>query len=220
MSTVRMRATVKARRAFTLVEVLIVIAVLAVLVAILLPVTNNARIQARRTVVLSNLRQIGQAMEVYLQDYDSVSGRHATDLVDAKLVPPALLESPFDPIREGLANYHRFISPEMGRKTTPYKDSVLVLDEVVGPSLTRQVAESRGSGWAVSFVDNLPVFNDPLQGESGIFVSAIKGAYYRLGFDGSVVRRSVIEKSRNTSGAFETYTSMTWLYTDEADRFD
>jgi prepilin-type processing-associated H-X9-DG protein/prepilin-type N-terminal cleavage/methylation domain-containing protein len=49
------------RRAFTLVELLVVIAVIALLVALLMPVFRQAREQANRVKCLSNLRQIGHA---------------------------------------------------------------------------------------------------------------------------------------------------------------
>src|SRR5262249_11771179 len=55
---------------FTLVEVLTVIAVLAVLSAILFQVFARAREAARRTTCLSNLRQLITAHPLYVQDYD------------------------------------------------------------------------------------------------------------------------------------------------------
>jgi prepilin-type N-terminal cleavage/methylation domain-containing protein len=60
------------RRGFTLVELLVVIAILAILAALLLPVFSHARSRARMTSCLSNLRQIGLGMRLYLQDWDGV----------------------------------------------------------------------------------------------------------------------------------------------------
>jgi prepilin-type N-terminal cleavage/methylation domain-containing protein len=61
-------------RGFTLVEILVVIAVLVLLAAILLPVVSSARERGRQTVCLSNLRQLGQALSMYHQDYGSYPG--------------------------------------------------------------------------------------------------------------------------------------------------
>jgi prepilin-type N-terminal cleavage/methylation domain-containing protein/prepilin-type processing-associated H-X9-DG protein len=57
-------------RGFTLIELLVVIAIIAILAAILFPVFSRAREQARKAVCMSNQKQIGMAIMMYVQDWD------------------------------------------------------------------------------------------------------------------------------------------------------
>jgi prepilin-type N-terminal cleavage/methylation domain-containing protein len=57
------------RRAFTLVELLVVIGIIAVLMSILLPTLSRARTAADRTVCLSNMQQMAQALNIYGAQY-------------------------------------------------------------------------------------------------------------------------------------------------------
>lgn len=60
------------KQAFTLIELLIVIAIIALLAAILFPVFSRARENARRASCQSNLKQIGLGLIQYSQDYDEI----------------------------------------------------------------------------------------------------------------------------------------------------
>ena len=64
------------QRAFTLVELLIVIAVIAILAAILLPTLGNAKLSARRITCVNNLRQLGLASQMYWDDHEGDTFRY------------------------------------------------------------------------------------------------------------------------------------------------
>jgi prepilin-type N-terminal cleavage/methylation domain-containing protein/prepilin-type processing-associated H-X9-DG protein len=57
-------------KAFTLIEILVVIAIIGILAALLFPVFGRARENARRTSCMSNMKQLGMGMLQYAQDYD------------------------------------------------------------------------------------------------------------------------------------------------------
>lgn len=63
------------KKAFTLIELLVVIAIIAILAAILFPVFAQAKTAAKASADLSNMKQIGVSMQLYLADWDDMYGQ-------------------------------------------------------------------------------------------------------------------------------------------------
>lgn len=100
------------KRAFTLIELLVVIAIIAILAAILFPVFAQAKEAAKKTACLSNARQIGISLKLYLGDFDDTmpifyaynsippAGQVGHKGVEVELLPYSknkdIFRSPFD----------------------------------------------------------------------------------------------------------------------------
>jgi len=80
------------KRAFTLIELLVVIAIIAILAAILFPVFAQAKLAAKATANLSNLKQLGLANLQYCNDYDDafpLAVQEGTVYDQQAIFPPA-----------------------------------------------------------------------------------------------------------------------------------
>lgn len=88
--------------AFTIIELLVSTAIIAVLLAILLPALSSVRRSARDQVCRSNLRGIAQTINVYRADHKL---RYPTGWVDLDLPHPWPFTCPEDPYRKEPPNY-------------------------------------------------------------------------------------------------------------------
>ncbi|GEM_PF-5280627 len=85
------------QRALTLIEICIIVALVAVLAALVFPLLTQSKIAAKRTTSLQNLRQIGLALAMYKESFDSLPMNYLDPLVDSGyLRDRSLLSSPCD----------------------------------------------------------------------------------------------------------------------------
>jgi prepilin-type N-terminal cleavage/methylation domain-containing protein/prepilin-type processing-associated H-X9-DG protein len=73
--------------AFTLLELLVVVAVIGVLTGLLLPTLGRAREAGRSAACLGNLRQIGLSLQLYVQDYNNRLPYMRDQLLETNAVP-------------------------------------------------------------------------------------------------------------------------------------
>ena len=89
------------RRGFTLIELLVVIAIIGVLIGVLLPALGAARRLAREAACGSNLRQLGIATQMYLDDHDGRLPQVEIDLFGQPAVIGALFGGTAGVLPEG-----------------------------------------------------------------------------------------------------------------------
>ena len=198
-------------RGWTLIEVLVVVAILAVLAAIVYVLMAPAREKGRQTVCISNLRQIGQAVAMYRGDYEGGRGTgptstgrvHSRPNVWVRLGVPLL---PFAMLTAGYVRDQRIFEcphdPEVHRR--PRRPVIFSYgwcplhcfvgpDQVVGDTCKRfeRIYQEKGERMVVAADENHWLhyyFNpsDPVDKK----LKLMNGMLLRL--DGSVERRSLV----------------------------
>lgn len=165
------------------------IGVFAALAAVLFPVIGRAKLQAYNSTHISNLRQIGQAREMYAPDGVAKPSFQSEPLVALGYLSHELLDSKFDPFTEGCMNHQKSYDSESGQPITSYKDSLLTAPAYLGVELLSKLLEQKGSGWAI-FQASPPQQQNDVPWNSAFEIYTTK--YLRLKFDGSVKSGTVI----------------------------
>ncbi len=163
------------KQAFTLIEILVVIAIIAILAAILFPAFARARENARRSSCQSNLKQIGLGILQYSQDYDErmISGQSGGVLWKELLQPyvksKPIFACPSNPNRDSLAtNYPISYGPNCdahgSRAALGYINDGPNLSQISAPATAITALEMTTNTW--DFVITLDTghddFNDAL----------------------------------------------------------
>jgi len=183
----------------SLVEVLVSVAIIAALVALVLPPVIRSKDRARATDDLHRLRQLGQAGAIYQEETGQVPFACA-QVVQAGLAPSALCEGTADPVPRGTgAACDRFVLEEERFPYPGFRVTFVGLANVrIWPGSAtwklwsekhfQKLEASEGFGW---LVDNQRQTDGPgFAGWSNPEECFFGGPYRRLLTDGAVVRRS------------------------------
>jgi prepilin-type N-terminal cleavage/methylation domain-containing protein len=104
----------RAQRGFTLIELLVVIAIIGILASMLFPVFAQAREKARQTSCMSNMKQLGYGMRMYVQDYDAYPAQDHL-WIDNCTQPPFWLD-----VAYGVPNWKTSIFANWAQGVYPY----------------------------------------------------------------------------------------------------
>ena len=166
-------------RGFTLIELLIVITIIAVLASIAIPVFNGVQERAKATQDMNNLRQIGLATQLYLNDNDGVifstdasAGPWMTQLHPKYLAAWKIFQSPFDnrsPAENNTAPISYGLNGNPGGGAQGIAG--LPMDRIMNPSTFILFAPAQATGASVSFLGTpaaaVLVFKDSVPAAAG-----------------------------------------------------
>lgn len=203
----------RSRKGTTLIEVLVAIAIIAILSAIVLSGFQAAKASSKGTVSINQMRQLAAAGALYSQDYGQFpDSTHR--LVDSKLIKPDICSAPSDPTERGIANNMKLPTLYEGAKTEYRNTYAGWLQLVVSPIQVEELLEPNGDGgW---LVDLSPTQN-PLRTNLPF---AWVGQYRRLQLDGAVVMRHMSKfPAVNPEGKEEMAIIPVMFFMDDFERY-
>ncbi|MGR4065147.1 MAG: type II secretion system protein [Vulcanimicrobiaceae bacterium] len=107
-------------RGFTLIEMMIVVAIIAILVGMLVPNFVRARAQAQTAACEANLKEIATALELYESDHDAYPAGSAVPVNASNAdLQPYLKQVPVDPVA-GPKAYYEYTVTGLGTATAGY----------------------------------------------------------------------------------------------------
>ena len=112
------RSRLERQRGFTLIEMMIVVAIIAILVSILVPNFIRARAQAQTAACEANLKEIATALELYETDNDRYPNSGTVDASNTDL-SPYLKQTPVDPAA-GPGTYYSYTVTNPGTSSASY----------------------------------------------------------------------------------------------------
>jgi prepilin-type N-terminal cleavage/methylation domain-containing protein len=116
------------KRAFTLIELLVVIAIIAILAAILFPVFAQAKAAAKKTTSLSNVKQMGTSVAIYLSDSDDTFPRAFGYYPGVGHMFNYVHDVPADWYPNVGATYKEFANGSWANNTEPYRKNLDMLN--------------------------------------------------------------------------------------------
>lgn len=177
------------RRAFSLIELLAAVAIMAVLTVLLFPVLARAKERALDSQETSQLRQLAVAHGLYVADHDDLEPASSVPIVAEGYAPRTLVRSVLDPFEKGWANENRTGYPE---GPVGYKDSFITLKMSAGEAFFSAFRQSQAGGWLIAAGPQLQRL------KSDTMFQPVP--YKRLTFGGGIVRRRFSVRSNASGG--------------------
>lgn len=158
------------RKGFTLIELLVVIAIIAILAAILFPVFAQAKAAAKKTSELSNVKQVGTGLAIYLSDYDDNYPLAYAVSANQGWFTTSLIETPADWAPGFSASYYAENAVHWANSTFPYIKNSDIYRGVTGK--TRTITGAPYASATKPFRTNGYQFNGLLNAYSATAVNA------------------------------------------------